>query len=64
MIDRVATPHAWLMDKEDNLIELTPRYDGLQLYFGVPIERNTYIERSKENVKGCSIWDLYLTEID
>ena len=64
VIDRVATPHAWLMDKEDNLIELTPRYDGLQLYFGVPIERKTYMERSKENVKGCSIWDLYLTEID
>jgi hypothetical protein len=43
IIHREAIPHAWLVvNKENDVLELTPRNEGLQVYYGVPVSLKKY----------------------
>ena len=42
MIGQRASPHAWLVDTNFKVLELTPRNEGLQVYFGVPVNKKEY----------------------
>ena len=42
IIRQSALPHAWLVSEEFKVLELTPRNEGLQVYFGVPVNKKEY----------------------
>ena len=42
IIRQSALPHAWLVDEDLKVLELTPRNEGLQVYFGVPVNKKEY----------------------
>ena len=57
IIRQTALPHAWLVNEDFKVLELTPRNEGLQVYFGVPVNKKEYKRLFK---KSENMLDVYM----
>lgn len=60
IINCVATPHAWFVNNRNEVVELTPRNEGLQVYCGVSVSVKKY---KRWYATSPNVFDVCLSEL-